>query len=81
MSLLSYAGRVWVGVQSDIGLVPDPERILAGFEAELEALRAIPAPGPRRRAGGGQEPGRARSDRIRRRSAPGRPSPARPAPS
>jgi diacylglycerol O-acyltransferase / wax synthase len=41
VSLLSYAGRVWVGVQADVGLVPDPEQILAGFEEELTALRAV----------------------------------------
>jgi diacylglycerol O-acyltransferase / wax synthase len=38
VSLLSYGGGVWVGVQSDVGLVPDPERILSAFEEELEAL-------------------------------------------
>ena len=41
VSLLSYAGRVHVGVQSDAGLVPDPDRIVAGFVAELEALLAL----------------------------------------
>ena len=50
ISLLSYAGQVWVGVQAYAGLVPDPERIVAGFEDELAALRAaVPAPrNPRR---------------------------------
>ena len=38
ISLLSYAGQVWVGVHSDAGLVPDPERIVAAFEDELDAL-------------------------------------------
>jgi diacylglycerol O-acyltransferase / wax synthase len=40
VSLLSYAGRVWVGVQADVGLIPHPEQILANFELELKALRA-----------------------------------------
>ncbi len=40
VSLLSYAGRVWVGIQSDVGLIPDPEEILTNFELELKALRA-----------------------------------------
>ena len=40
VSLLSYAGRVWVGVHTDAALIPDPERILDGFERELKALRA-----------------------------------------
>ena len=41
VSLLSYGGRVCVGVQTDVGLIPDPEKILAGFEEELRALRAV----------------------------------------
>jgi WS/DGAT/MGAT family acyltransferase len=41
VSLLSYAGSVWLSVQTDAGLLPDPERILAGFEAEVEALREL----------------------------------------
>jgi diacylglycerol O-acyltransferase len=44
ISLLSYAGQVWVGVQSDAGLVPDPERIVAAFEDELDALRSVGKP-------------------------------------
>lgn len=41
VSLLSYAGKVWLGLQSDVGLVPDPARILKEFEEEVEALRAL----------------------------------------
>lgn len=41
VSLLSYAGKVWLGVQSDANLVPDPDRILAGFEREIEALQEL----------------------------------------
>jgi len=41
VSLLSYAGRVWVGVHADARLIPDPEAILAGFDAELRALREV----------------------------------------
>ncbi|MGZ5959314.1 MAG: wax ester/triacylglycerol synthase family O-acyltransferase [Myxococcaceae bacterium] len=54
VSLLSYAGQVWVGVHSDVGLVPDPEAIVAAFEEELDALgvrqspRRRPAVRPRR---------------------------------
>ena len=40
-SLLSYAGKVWLGLQSDEGLVPDPGRILAEFELEVEELKAL----------------------------------------
>jgi diacylglycerol O-acyltransferase / wax synthase len=45
VSILSYAGEVMVGVASDAGLVPEPQRIVAGFEAELARL----VEGPRRR--------------------------------
>lgn len=50
LSILSYAGRVMVGVASDAGLVPDPTKITAGFEEELDSLgraragRAVAAP-------------------------------------
>ncbi|HKF78664.1 MAG TPA: wax ester/triacylglycerol synthase family O-acyltransferase [Candidatus Dormibacteraeota bacterium] len=40
VSILSYAGEVMVGVASDAGLVPDPQGIVEGFEAELAALLA-----------------------------------------
>jgi WS/DGAT/MGAT family acyltransferase len=50
VSILSYAGKVTIGVSTDEGLVPDPEAIVAGFESELRALRP-PARPPRRRAG------------------------------
>jgi diacylglycerol O-acyltransferase len=38
VSVLSYAGEVRLGVLTDAGLVPDPETIVAGFDAEFEAL-------------------------------------------
>jgi len=41
VSLLSYAGKVWLGIQSDASLVPDPDRILSGFQDELEALQLL----------------------------------------
>jgi WS/DGAT/MGAT family acyltransferase len=39
ISILSYAGGVMLGVATDEGLVPDPERIVEGFEKEFKALR------------------------------------------
>jgi WS/DGAT/MGAT family acyltransferase len=39
ISLLSYAGKVYAGVITDAGLVPDPERIIAYYEDELEVLK------------------------------------------
>jgi diacylglycerol O-acyltransferase / wax synthase len=41
LSVLSYAGEVWLGVQTDAGLIPDPERILDGFLAEIDALSVL----------------------------------------
>ena len=38
VAILSYAGNVSIGVASDAGLVPDPERILEGFREELDQL-------------------------------------------
>jgi WS/DGAT/MGAT family acyltransferase len=40
VSIFSYAGVVRMGVGTDAGLVPDPERIVDGFSAELDALAA-----------------------------------------
>jgi WS/DGAT/MGAT family acyltransferase len=39
ISILSYAGGVMLGVATDEGLVPDPEKIVDGFEKEFKALR------------------------------------------
>ena len=45
LSIFSYRGKVTVGVMADAGLVPDPERIVAGVGRELEKLeRLAPAP-------------------------------------
>jgi diacylglycerol O-acyltransferase len=38
VSIFSYAGQVRMGVGTDAGLVPDPERIVDGFRAEFDAL-------------------------------------------
>jgi WS/DGAT/MGAT family acyltransferase len=38
VSIFSYAGTLRVGVACDAELVPDPERLIAGFHAELEAM-------------------------------------------
>ena len=48
ISILSYAGGVMVGVGADAGLVPDPDAIVRGFEAELERLLKPLAKGPSR---------------------------------
>lgn len=48
--VLTYAGRVHVGFKVDAATIPDPEVILEGFHAEIDALLALsPAasrPGP-----------------------------------
>ncbi len=41
LSILSYDGGVRLGVGTDAGLVPDPLRIVDGFDAEIEALLAL----------------------------------------
>ena len=41
VSLLSYAGGVRLGVATDAGLVPDPERIAAGFRRQLAAYHRL----------------------------------------
>jgi WS/DGAT/MGAT family acyltransferase len=38
VSILSYNGKVWLGIATDAGLVPDPERILDGFYAEFDDM-------------------------------------------
>ena len=40
VSILSYAGQVRLGLLTDGGLVPDPERIIAAFHDEFDLLRA-----------------------------------------
>jgi diacylglycerol O-acyltransferase / wax synthase len=51
VSLFSYNGQITVGVMADAGLVPDPDTMVDGFEAELDALARIgrPRPASRRR--------------------------------
>lgn len=41
VSIISYAGRVWLGVAVDAGLVPDPERIIAAFHEEFGELMQL----------------------------------------
>lgn len=41
ISILSYAGQVYLGIASDAGLVPNPERILAGAYEELDRLKVL----------------------------------------
>ena len=38
LSVLSYAGNIYLGIASDAGLVPDPDGILLGFYAEYDEL-------------------------------------------
>jgi predicted flap endonuclease-1-like 5' DNA nuclease len=41
ISILSYAGNVYLGVVSDAGLVPDPELIIDGFYEEYDLLMKV----------------------------------------
>lgn len=38
ISIFSYASRVYLGVNTDVGLVPNPDEIIEGFYAEFETL-------------------------------------------
>jgi diacylglycerol O-acyltransferase / wax synthase len=40
ISILSYDGGVMLGIATDAGLVPDPERIVDNFKVEFRAMRA-----------------------------------------
>lgn len=44
LSIISYAGKVQLGVASDVKLVPDPEMIIEGFYTEHEAFLALTRP-------------------------------------
>ena len=44
VSIFTYAGTVRVGVVTDATLVPDPERLVAAFEAELDLLLSMAPP-------------------------------------
>ena len=39
VSILSYAGDVILGIESDATVIPDPERIIELFRVEFEYLR------------------------------------------
>jgi hypothetical protein len=41
ISMLSYNGELLLGINTDSGLVPDPERIIEHFHVEIEGLRAL----------------------------------------
>ncbi|MFQ5436860.1 MAG: wax ester/triacylglycerol synthase family O-acyltransferase, partial [Anaerolineae bacterium] len=43
ISILSYASKVFLGVATDVGLVPDPETIVDGFYEEYDDLMAMVA--------------------------------------
>jgi hypothetical protein len=43
VAIFSYRGEVTVGLMVDAKLIPDPDEIVKGLEAELDALAQIPA--------------------------------------
>jgi hypothetical protein len=43
LSICSYDGRARIGVVTDAGLVPDPERVVDAIHQEFEILREIAA--------------------------------------
>ena len=40
ISIISYNGKVWLGVATDQGLVPDPEAIIAFFDIEYQEMKS-----------------------------------------
>ena len=40
VSILSYNNKVWLGIATDKGLVPDPEAIIEFFQAEFNEMRS-----------------------------------------
>lgn len=43
VSILSYDGNVSIGIATDVGLVPDPERLIESFHEEMESLKTVVA--------------------------------------
>ncbi len=43
LSIISYNGKVFIGVISDEGLVPNPDKVLAGFYEEFDILKELAA--------------------------------------
>jgi WS/DGAT/MGAT family acyltransferase len=43
VSIFSYAGNLWVGIATDARLVPDPQRIVEGFHADMATLMNLSA--------------------------------------
>lgn len=41
ISIISYANKVFLGIASDVGLVPDPDLILDGFYEEFAAMMTL----------------------------------------
>lgn len=44
ISIFSYAGQITVGLLADATLIPDPERIAAALESEIDALLRLKRP-------------------------------------
>jgi hypothetical protein len=40
VSIISYNGKVWLGIATDKGLVPDPEAIIAFFNVEYKEMKS-----------------------------------------
>jgi hypothetical protein len=41
IDMMSYNGGVTVSLQVDAGLIPDPEKIIADYEREVDTLRKL----------------------------------------
>ena len=41
ISVLSYANNIYLGIATDVGLIPDPDEIMLGFYAEYDELLGL----------------------------------------
>ena len=56
LSIYSYAGKVSVGFATDACLVPDPEKLVDGFQAELAEMERWTSPTVRRTGSARRQP-------------------------
>jgi len=63
ISILSYAGKVYVGVATDVKLIPDPDAIIESFYGEIDLLLAsLPSEPQAKPAAAGKKPPERKDD-------------------
>ena len=64
ISILSYAGKVYLGVATDVNIIPDPETVIKGFYEELDLLLTTIPPDQKRKAPAVQKQSPKQSDDL-----------------